>query len=198
MAGIQDYVPTLRESRARLLERYTMVDAAFRVVGTGSVGMRSYVVLLDGNADEKLVLHVKQAGPSSLAPYLPDLPEVAHHGERIVQGARLVQVSTDILLGWTTIGGRQYIVRQFRNMKGSLDPTEMAGKALDDYGRLCGGLLARAHCRSLRPRLLEGYLDGDTQLDNAICAYAVKYADQTEADHETLVKAIASGRLPKR
>lgn len=196
MAGVQDYVPTLRESRHRLLERYSMADAAFRVVGTGSVGMRSYVVLLDGNKDEHLVLHVKQAAPSSLAPYLPSSPEHGHEGERIVRGARQVQVATDLLLGWTTIDGRDYIVRQFRNMKGGLDPTEMAGKKLDDYGRLCGGLLARAHSRSLRPSLLAGYLDGDKDLDEAIGKYAVAYADQTESDHADLVAAVESGQLP--
>lgn len=196
MEGVQAYVPTLRESRHRLLERYSMADAAFRVVGTGSVGMRSYVVLLDGNQDERLVLHVKQAAASSLAPYLPDLPDHAHHGERIVRGARQVQVATDLLLGWTSIEGRDFIVRQFRNLKGGLDPTSMSGKKLDDYGRLCGALLARAHSRSLRPRLLAGYLDGDKELDEAIGQYAVAYADQTERDHADLVAAIEDGRLP--
>lgn len=196
MEGVQAYVPTLRESRHRLLERYSMADAAFRVVGTGSVGMRSYIVLLDGNQGERLVLHLKQAAPSSLAPYLPDLPEHSHQGERIVRGARQVQVATDLLLGWTTIEGRDFIVRQFRNMKGGLDPTSMSGKKIDDYGRLCGALLARAHSRSLRPSLLAGYLDGDKDLDESIGQYAVSYADRTEQDHAELVAAIDSGALP--
>lgn len=196
MEGVQAYVPTLRESRHRLLARYSMADAAFRVVGTGSVGMRSYVVLLDGNRDERLVLHLKQATASSLAPYLPDLPEYSHHGERIVRGAQQVQVDSDLLLGWTTIDGRDYIVRQFRNMKGGLDPTAMSGKKLDDYGRLCGSLLARAHSRSLQPSLLAGYFDGEKDLDESIGHYAVAYADQTEQDHADLLTAIEAGRLP--
>lgn len=193
--GVQDYVPTLRESRQPLLARYRMSDVAFRVVGTGSVGMRSYVVLLHGNAGEDLVLQVKQAGPSALAPFV-DQPPVVHEGRRVVEGTRQVQADTDILMGWTTIGDRPFVVRQFRNMKGGLDPTELPGGVLDDYGRLCGALLARAHSRSLHPLLLEGYLADDTRLDEAIGDYAVAYADQTERDHAELRRAVDSGELP--
>lgn len=195
MAGVQAYVPSLRESRHDLLARYRMSDVAFRIVGTGSVGMRSYIVLLHGNHGEDLVLQVKQAGVSALAPYV-DMPAASHEGQRIVNGARKVQAATDILLGWTTIDGYDYIVRQFRNMKGGVDPTTLPGGMLDDYGRVCGALLARAHGRSLHPTLLAGYLEDDSQLDESIGAFAVSYADQTEVDHAALIAAVKAGRLP--
>ncbi|WP_116111085.1 DUF2252 domain-containing protein [Amycolatopsis ruanii] len=193
--GLVSYVHTLRESRRNLIARYRIADVAFRVVGTGSVGLRSYLVLLHGNTDEDLVLQVKEARPSALTPYLPE-HRTEHEGQRIVHGARLVQAETDILLGWTTVAGRPFIVRQFRNYKGEIEPTELGGKDLDDYGRLAGALLARAHIRSVHPRLLAGYFDGDDQLDEAIGRYAVRYADQTEADHAELVTAVKNGRFP--
>ncbi|MBN6038798.1 DUF2252 domain-containing protein [Amycolatopsis sp. 195334CR] len=192
--GLVSYVDTLRESRRNLITRFGVSDVAFRVVGTGSVGLRSYVVLLRGNTDESLVLQVKEARPSSLEPYL-DCPPAEHEGKRIVHGARLVQAETDILLGWTTIEGRSYIVRQFRNMKGDIDPTALKGNHLDDYGRLAGALLARAHVRSIDPRLLAGYFDEDEAMDEAVGRYAVRYADQTEADHAELAAAVADGRV---
>ena len=110
-------------------------------------------------------------------------------------GARLVQSGPDILLGWTTIDGRPYLVRQFRNMKGDIDPTLLRRDHLDDYGRLAGALLARAHTRSLDPRLLAGYFEADKTLHRAIGAFGVRYADQTEADHAELVAAVGAGKL---
>lgn len=196
--GLERYADTLRESRRNLLARFAVSDIAFRIVGTGSVGLHSYVALLHGNEGEVLVLQLKQSIPSALAPYLP-APPVRHEGERIVRGARLVQADTDILLGWTTLrlGGRElpFIVRQFRNLKGSIDPAGLSADDLDDYGRLAGALLARAHSRSLDPRLLAGYLDGDERFDDAVTAFAVRYADRTEADHDELVRAVHAGRL---
>ncbi|MGW4113105.1 DUF2252 domain-containing protein [Actinosynnema sp. NPDC004786] len=195
VAALPSYVDTLRESRYNLIMRYSVSDVAFRVVGTGSVGLRNYLVLLHGNGDEALVLQVKEARPSALAPFLGTGP-VKHEGKRIVHGARLVQAETDILLGWTTIDRRHYIVRQFRNRKGEIDATTLKRDALDDYGRLAGALLARAHSRSLDPRLLAGYCAGGEELDSAIARYALDYADRTCADHEELVAAVGSGRLP--
>ncbi|WP_086819966.1 DUF2252 domain-containing protein [Allokutzneria sp. NRRL B-24872] len=193
-AGLTDYVGTLRESRRGLITRYAIADVAFRVVGTGSVGLRNYLVLLHGNEDDALVLQVKQAAPSCLEQYL-DVSPHEHEGKRIVDGARLVQAETDLLLGWTTVDGRHYIVRQFRNMKGDIDPTALRKDHLDDYGRLAGALLARAHCRSADPRLLSGYLGDDEELDEAVGRYAVRYADTAEADHEELVAAVRRGEL---
>ncbi len=196
--GLQRYGDTLGESRRNLLARFAVSDVAFRIVGTGSVGLHSYVALLHGNDGEVLVLQLKQSIPSALAPYLP-VPPVRHEGERIVQGARLVQSDSDMLLGWTTLalGGRElpFIVRQFRNFKGSIDPAALPADDLDDYGRLAGALLARAHSRSLDPRLLSGYLDGDESFDEAVANFAVRYADRTEADHAELERAVQAGKL---
>lgn len=170
-------------------------DVAFRVVGTGSVGLRNYLILLRGNGDEALVLQAKQARPTALREAL-GLAPVPHDGRRIVEGARLVQAETDILLGWATIGEHPYIVRQFRNRKGSIDVTELEGNDLDDYGRLAGALLARAHSRSIDPRVLAGYCEDGDRMDSAYARYALAYADRTEADHAELVRAVDSGVLP--
>jgi uncharacterized protein (DUF2252 family) len=200
IGGLERYADTLPESRRTLLTRFAVSDIAFRIVGTGSVGLHSYLALLHGNDGEALVLQVKQAAPAALAPFLPS-HAVRHEGERIVQGARLVQSESDILLGWTSLApvadGAElpFIVRQFRNLKGSIDPAELPATDLDDYGRLAGALLARAHSRSLDPRLLSGYLDGDERFDEAVAAFAVRYADRTEADHAELVEAVRTGRV---
>ncbi|MEU0501133.1 DUF2252 domain-containing protein [Nocardia sp. NPDC005998] len=196
--GLERYGDTLRESRRNLLARFAVSDIAFRIVGTGSVGLHSYVALLHGNDGEALVLQLKQADPSALRPFLP-VSAPRHEGERIVQGARLVQSESDILLGWTTLrlatGELPFTVRQFRNMKGSIDPTELSSEDLDDYGRLAGALLARAHSRSLDPRLLAGYLDGDAAFEDAIARFAIRYADRTESDHAALVEAVRAGKI---
>jgi uncharacterized protein (DUF2252 family) len=197
IGALPSYVDTLRESRRNLIMRYGVSDVAARVVGTGSVGLRNYLILLHGNGDEALVLQAKEARRSALAPFL-DVAPAKHEGKRIVHGARLVQAETDILLGWTTIEGRPFIVRQFRNRKGEIDTTTLKRDDLDDYGRLAGALLARAHTRSTDPRLLAGYLadkDGE-DIDEAFTRYAFAYADQTEADHAALADLVKTGKLP--
>lgn len=197
IGALPSYVDSLRESRRNLIMRYGVSDVAFRVVGTGSVGLRNYLVLLHGNGSEALVLQAKEARPSALKPFL-DVEHPKHDGKRIVHGARLVQAETDILLGWTTIEGRPFIVRQFRNRKGGIDPTSLKRDDLDDYGRFAGALLARAHTRSLDPRLLAGYFQngGGEDLDDAFARYAFDYADRTEADHEELTRLVKNGKLP--
>ncbi|MFF3791406.1 DUF2252 domain-containing protein [Streptomyces sp. NPDC001981] len=198
-AGLGDYVSTISEDRVPLLARYAIHDVAFRVVGTGSVGTRSYVVLLLDHRGEPLVLQVKEARPSALAPYLPtvgfDVPHVAHEGRRVVLGQKRMQVVSDILLGWATVDGRQFQVRQFRNRKGSVDPVALTADQVDDYGRMTGALLARAHAHSADPRLIAGYCGKNDELDEAMADFAVTYADRTEADHAELVRAVGSGRI---
>ncbi|WP_067822308.1 DUF2252 domain-containing protein [Nocardia inohanensis] len=197
--GLTEYVGTLRESRRRLITRFTVSDVAFRIVGTGSVGLHSYIALLHGNGDEPLVLQIKQAAPSALTPYVAAKPP-RHEGERIVQGARAVQPETDILLGWTTLKlddtELPFIVRQFRNLKGGIEVADLDAEHLDDYGRLAGALLGRAHTRSVDPRLVAGYLEDGEAFDDAVAAFAVRYADRTEGDHAELVAAVKDGRLP--
>ncbi|MFJ5305238.1 DUF2252 domain-containing protein [Streptomyces sp. NPDC088350] len=198
-ASLEAYLDTLSEDRLPLLARHTVHDVAFRVVGTGSVGTRSYVVLLLDHRGEPLVLQVKEARPSALVPHLLsagfDAPSVAHEGRRVVLGQKRMQVVSDILLGWTTVDGLPFQVRQFRNRKGSVDPAALAADQIDDYGRMTGALLARAHAHSADPRLVAGYCGRKDELDEAIATFAVAYADRTEADHAELVGAVRAGRI---
>jgi uncharacterized protein (DUF2252 family) len=198
-ASLEGYVGTLSEDRLPLLARHAVHDVAFRVVGTGSVGSRSYVVLLLDHRGEPLVLQVKEARPSALVPHVVtagfEVPEVEHEGRRVVLGQKRMQVVSDILLGWTTVDGRPFQVRQFRNRKGSVDPAALAADQIDDYARMTGALLARAHAHSADPRLISGYCGKNEELDEAIATFAVAYADRTEADHAALVTGIRAGRI---
>ncbi|MCB5909367.1 DUF2252 domain-containing protein [Streptomyces pinistramenti] len=213
-SSLAGYLETLPEDRLPLLARYALHDVAFRVVGTGSVGLRSYVVLLLDHRGEPLVLQVKEARGSVLAPFVAKagfpVPSVAHEGRRVVTGQRRMQVVSDILLGWATVriplpgeaaaGCGRYRelpvqVRQFRNRKGSVDPSALTGEQLDDYARMTGALLARAHAHSADPRVVAGYCGKSEELDDAMADFAVAYADRTERDHAELVAAVDSGRI---
>ena len=196
-AGLAGYADGLGEEVRCLLDRYALQDVAHRIVGLGSVGYRNYLALLRGNDDDLLILQVKQVRRSVWARYRPT-PD-AHDGQRVVDGQRWMQTVSDLLLGWATIDGRPYLVRQFRNMKGTIDPTELAADQLDDYARVLGVVLARGHAQSIDQRLLTGYADGGDggpAFDEAFADFAVAYADQTEADHASLVAAVRAGRLP--
>ena len=197
--SLEEYVGTLQEDRLPLLARHAVQDVAFRVVGTGSVGTRSYVVLLLDHRGEPLVLQVKEARASALVPHLVtagfEAPDAGHEGRRVVLGQKRMQVVSDNLLGWTTVDGLPFQVRQFRNRKGSVDPAALAADQMDDYGRMTGALLARAHAHSADPRVIAGYCGKNEELDEAIAAFSVVYADRTEADHADLVAAVRSGRI---
>jgi uncharacterized protein (DUF2252 family) len=198
-ASLEEYVGTLQEDRLPLLARYAVQDVAFRVVGTGSVGTRSYVVLLLDHRGEPLVLQVKEARASALVPHLVkagfEAPEAGHEGRRVVMGQKRMQVVSDNLLGWTTVDGLPFQVRQFRNRKGSVDPAALAADQMDDYGRMTGALLARAHAHSADPRLIAGYCGKNEELDEAMADFAVAYADRTEADHAELVAGVRAGKV---
>ncbi|MGW1196908.1 DUF2252 domain-containing protein [Streptomyces sp. NPDC002536] len=195
------YLRTLPEELLPLPARYAVQDVAFRVVGTGSVGLRSYVVLLLDHRGEALVLQVKEARPSALLPYAAAAgfaqpqEETGHEGRRVVLGQKRMQVVSDVLLGWTTVGDRQYQVRRFRNRKGSVDPAALAPGELDDYGRMTGALLARAHAHTADPLVIGAYCGKGEQLDDALADFAVRYADRTEADHAELLAAVRGGRM---
>ncbi|MEU3253030.1 DUF2252 domain-containing protein [Streptomyces sp. NPDC006997] len=199
-ASLEEYLTTLSEDRLPLLARHSVHDVAFRVVGTGSVGTRSYVVLLLDHRGEPLVLQVKEARLSALVPHLVtagfEPPEADHEGRRVVLGQKRMQVVSDILLGWTTVEGRPFQVRQFRNRKGSVDPTALSADQMDDYARMTGALLARAHSHSVDPRLVSGYCGKNEELDEAVSAFALAYADRTEADHAALLAGVRAGRVP--
>ncbi|WP_280702190.1 DUF2252 domain-containing protein [Kitasatospora sp. GP82] len=194
------YLETVPAELHPLLSRYSVHDVAFRVVGTGSVGTRSYVVLLLDQRQEPLVLQVKEARPSALLPHLARagyaVPPVEHEGRRVVLGQKRMQVVSDVLMGWTTVDGLPYQVRQFRNRKGSVDPAALLPGQLDDYGRMTGALLARAHAHTADAAVISGYCGRSEALDEAIAAFAVAYADRSEADHSALLAAVRSGRLP--
>ncbi|MFJ4414528.1 DUF2252 domain-containing protein [Streptomyces sp. NPDC088925] len=190
--ALGDWLPTLAEDRLPLLARYSVHDVAFRVVGTGSVGTRAYVVLLLDHRGEPLVLQVKEARPSVLLPHLatagfPPPEPATHEGRRVVLGQRRMQVVSDHLLGWTTIDERPYQVRQFRNRKGSVDPVSLEPAELDDYARMTGALLARAHAHTADPRVIAGYCGKGGEFEEAVGQFACVYADVTEEDHARFV-----------
>jgi uncharacterized protein (DUF2252 family) len=196
-AGLDTYLTTLAPHWSHALANYTLVDIAHKVVGVGSVGLRTYIVLLQGGApDDVMFLQLKQARRSVLAPYVHG-PSAwhAHQGQRVVEYQQALQTISDPLLGWTTIEGLQYYVRQFRNMKGGVPLNAMDGAALSDYSAIVGHLLAKGHARTGRASAIAGYVGGSDKLDQAFCRFARAYADQTEADHKLLLKAVARGVL---
>ncbi|MER6343705.1 DUF2252 domain-containing protein [Streptomyces sp. NPDC001595] len=189
-----DYRSTLTEERRLLLDRYRFVDAARKVVGVGSVGTRCFIVLLIGrDADDPLFLQIKEARKSVLEDHLPSGP-YDHPGHRVVAGQRLLQAAGDIFLGWMSgPQGRAYYWRRLRDMKGSADVAGMSPAELRAYAGLCGTALARAHARSGDRIAIAAYLGGADTFDRAVADFALRYADQTTADHTTLGAAVAAG-----
>ncbi|OIJ67134.1 DUF2252 domain-containing protein [Streptomyces mangrovisoli] len=189
-----DYRSTLTEERRLLLDRYRFVDAARKVVGVGSVGLRCFIVLLAGrDTDDPLLLQIKEARTSVLEDHLPSGPFV-HHGHRVVAGQRLLQATGDIFLGWLNgPQGRAFYWRQLRDMKGGADIAGMDPEDLLAHARLCGTALARAHARSGDRIAIAAYLGGADTFERAVTDFASHYADQTTTDHTTLSAAIAAG-----
>jgi uncharacterized protein (DUF2252 family) len=189
------YRESLPDDRRRLVDRYEVKDLAIKVVGVGSVGTVCTVMLLMADDTDPLFLQLKQARASVLEPYT-GRSEYPNHGQRIVNGYRLVQSASDVFLGWTKgKTGRHYFVRQLRDMK--LSPlVELFTPALMlEYAALCGWTLARAHARSGESAQISGYLGKSEVFDTAIGRFAVAYADQNERDHEVLRKAVQSGQV---
>jgi uncharacterized protein (DUF2252 family) len=189
------YVKTLRWSTQILLARFRIIDAAFKVVGVGSVGTRCYVVLMLGEQNEPLFLQIKEARKSVLAGRAGPSPW-RDEGERVVVGQRLLQTASDIFLGWATgPEGRFFYVRQLRDMKASVDIASMNARTLDLYASLCGQTLARAHAKAGGAPRIAGYLGKSEAFDTALGKYAIAYADRTEQDFESFRRAAASGRI---
>jgi uncharacterized protein (DUF2252 family) len=197
-AAIDDYLNTLAPHWRRVVAGYTLVDAAHKVVGVSSVGLRSYVALLEGSSpDDVIFLQLKEARRSVVARYVHgDVPRHAHQGQRVVEYQQALQTVSDPLLGWTTIEGRSYYVRQFRDMKGAIPLDSLKAGALKDYAQILGHLLAKGHARTSGASMIAGYAGASGRLDDAMRWFALAYADQIEADHEALVRAVKSGRLP--
>jgi hypothetical protein len=191
------YKATLSNDRRQLLDRFTIVDVARKVVGVGSVGTRAWMVLLQGrDSADPLFLQVKEATASVLEDHLPK-SRYNTPGQRVVEGQRLMQAASDIFLGWTrgVQANRYYYWRQLRDMKGSAVVEGMTPFALMFYARMCGWTLARAHARSGDPIAIAEYLGTDDTVDNAIADFSARYADQNQRDYDTFVKAIADGRI---
>ncbi len=196
-AQLRDYKATLPDDRRHLLEQYEVVDVARKVVGVGSVGMRAYIVLLEGRDErDPLFLQLKEATTSVLADHLP-ASRYGHAGERVVRGQRLMQAASDIFLGWTSgfDVAQGFYWRQLRDMKMSVDVESMDPSALAAYGGLCGWTLARAHARSGDPIALAAYLGKGDRFDRAVADFAQAYADQNERDFEAFQDAVNAGRI---
>jgi uncharacterized protein (DUF2252 family) len=188
------YRLTLPEDRRSLFDRFTAVDIVRQVVGVGSVGMRVYLVLLEGRSGaDPLFLQVKQAGPSV---YETESRPSRHdnHGARVINGKRLVQSATDIFVGWGSLHGRDYYVRQFRDMK-IIPTTELIAPRMAEFATACGETLAKAHARTGDPVAVDGYIGKGPSFTAAIVRFARSYADQNERDHARLVGAIADGTV---
>jgi uncharacterized protein (DUF2252 family) len=191
------YRGTLQPDRRHLLEQFEIVDAARKVVGVGSVGTRSFIVLLQGrDAKDPLFLQIKEATASVLEGYLPK-SQYRNHGERVVQGQRLMQAASDIYLGWTKglDVKRHFYWRQLRDMKGSALVEAMIPLAMEFYAGICGWTLARAHARSGDAVAIAEYLGATDAFDTSITDFCERYADQNERDYQEFVAAIRSGRL---
>ncbi|MCX5214998.1 DUF2252 domain-containing protein [Kitasatospora sp. NBC_00240] len=193
------YRRTLQTDRQHLLDHFTLVQMARKVVGVGSVGTRAWIVLMDGgDGVEPLFLQAKEAQPSVLAEYAGS-SRYGNEGERVVAGQHLMQAQSDIFLGWTRVTGpdkvnRDFYVRQLRDWKFSAPIEMMLPSGMAVYGRLCGWTLARAHARTGDRVALAAYLGGSDRFDQAVADFAEAYADQNEEDFAALQLAVVDGR----
>jgi uncharacterized protein (DUF2252 family) len=199
-AVMRSYRRTLTGDRRHLLEQFRFVDAAIKVVGVGSVGTRSWIALFMGrDNDDPLFLQIKEADASVLEPYLGK-SRFASHGQRVVEGQRLMQAASDMMLGWISVQGldgvkREFYVRQLWDSKGSALVETMTPKTMAAYANICGQALARAHARSGDAVAIASYLGGSDVFDNALATFAETYADQNQRDYNALAAAADSGRI---
>jgi hypothetical protein len=198
--AMSEYRHTLSGDRQRLLDKYEFVDLARKVVGVGSVGTRCWVALFVGRDQaDPLFLQVKEAEAAVGEPFLGP-SEFSHHGQRVVEGQRLMQGASDIFLGWDRFLGedgvaRDFYVRQLWDWKASVDVEQTTPEAFGLYAQMCGWTLARAHARSGDAIAMGSYLGGGDRFDQAMCRFASSYADQNERDFAALGRAIAEGRI---
>jgi uncharacterized protein (DUF2252 family) len=192
---IAGYAGSLAPDRRPLLGRYQVLDTARKVVGVGSVGTRCYLSLLtDADGRAPIFLQLKEAMESVLAPHVGHR-EFGHQGERVVIGQRIMQAASDMFLGWTRYRGHDYFVRQYRDMKRSVNLEVMTPAGFASYAEVCGRTLARAHARSGDAAMISGYLGGSARFDEAISRFAGTYAAQVGRDYRKLSAAAGSGRI---
>ncbi|WP_158794324.1 DUF2252 domain-containing protein [Granulicella sp. L60] len=194
VGSLKMYAGSLQPERRHFLAQYKVVDVAFKVVGTGSVGLRDYVVFMEGNgAKDPLFLQIKEEVASGYAAYV-GRPAVksgrGHEGQRVVNGERAMQLQSDPFLGWTTMDGRDYLVRQLNDHKASIKLAELKESELVEYAAVCGEMLARGHARAGDAAMVAGYMGSSGRFDDAVCAFAEGYANQTEADWKELVRSL--------
>ncbi|MEI8382193.1 MAG: DUF2252 domain-containing protein [Planctomycetota bacterium] len=189
------YRETMQEDRRLLLDRFKLMDTAIKVVGVGSVGTYCGILLLMASEHDPLFLQFKQARPSVLEPYAGKSLH-SNHGERIVHGCRMMQSASDLFLGWTEgAADRHFYVRQLKDMKIKPMVEIFSQSVMLQYAEICGWTLAHAHARSGEPTQIAGYLGKSDKFDKAIAEFSIAYADQSEKDHDVLVKAVRNGRL---
>jgi len=195
------YRETLEFDRRVLLEQFRLVDFARKVVGVGSVGTRAWIALLLGlDGDDPLFVQLKEADNSVLEEFLPH-SEFENHGQRVVAGQRLMQATSDILLGWLHVEEgldgrpRDFYGRQLRDWKGAAEIEQMAPKGLAAYGRMCGWTLARAHARSGDRVAIAAYLGKGPSFDRALVEFSIAYAEQNDRDYAALGAAVKAGRI---
>ncbi len=194
LAALKLYRQSLEPQRQHLLSHYRPVDVAFKVVGTGSVGLRDYCIYFEGNGPgDPLFLQMKEEAPSAYTPYLPDARPAHHNGQRVVDGQRAMQVQSDPFLGCTQIQGRDYLVRQLNDHKGSISLEDLAGEGLQAFAQVCGELLARGHARAGDPMTIAGYIGSGQSFTEALAEFGRRYADQTEKDWQELRRSIKPG-----
>jgi uncharacterized protein (DUF2252 family) len=193
LGSLTKYTESLLPERRHFLAQYRPVDVAFKVVGTGSVGLRDYCVLMEGNgAKDPLFLQIKEEVASGYAPYVGMTARRVgvHHGRRVVEGERAMQLQSDPFLGWTTMDGRDYLVRQLNDHKAAIQLESLKAAALLEYAAVCGEMLARGHARAGDCAMIAGYLERSTRFDEAVGSFAEGYADQTELDWKQLVGSL--------
>jgi uncharacterized protein (DUF2252 family) len=196
LALFEEYRNTLLNDRRELLRRYQVIDFAHKVVGVGSVGLRAFVVLLQGrDPDDVLVLQVKEAVQSALAPYASDA-QAQDEGYRVVAGQRLMQAASDVFLGWITgSAGRHFYLRQLRDMKWSPEISALNSQSMRGYAQICGKSLARGHARSGDSIAIAAYLGTSDTFDQSLLRFAQRYSVQVNEDFEAFTRAIADGTL---
>ena len=194
-AAFANYRKTLAPAVRLVLDRFEFKDIALKVVGVGSVGMACFVILLMAGDADPLFLQVKEARASVLEAFAGK-STFAHHGERVVTGQRIMQAASDMFLGWTQgPEGRQFYVRQLRDVKIKAVVEQFGSGEMQMFARWCGAALAHSHARSVEPAVISGYLGKSDRFDRAIAEFAVAYADQVESDYEAVRKAATGGRL---
>jgi uncharacterized protein (DUF2252 family) len=187
LGALGPYREMLEPQRQHLLSLYRPVDVAFKVVGTGSVGLRDYCIYFEGNGPrDPLFLQIKEEAPSVYTAYLPDARPEHHNGRRTADGQRAMQLQSDPFLGWTQMEGRDYLVRQLNDHKGSIELEDLAGSGLSAFAEICGELLARGHARSGDPQTIAGYIGSGDGFAEAVAKFGSLYADQTEMDWQAL------------